>query len=209
MRRSLKRWLEERRLLRNQWFDQWEQKRIAASSTDDNVEPEVTEIETTSTEPEVIQNETSSIEPTSNVEPEVTGNEVASNEELEMVEDAFDFTFTKSTNRRGRDFVTAEFTVTDSITDDTYTGGDEIFFEISGGWEDSRGRMRLISQTRSIDDFGPIGQAKDYAVGNRGMARLFNNADEVTVTLSNGLGSDADVFFEEVFDSSVFADTLA
>jgi len=130
-------------------------------------------------------------------------------EEPEPINDTFDFTFKRSENKRGRDIITTELTVSDSLTDNNYIGGDDLFLEISGGWEDHRGRKRFMSQRVSIDSFGPIDGSKEYFVGNTRIARIFDNADEVTVSLTNGLGSDADVFFTEVFDSTDVVDTLA
>jgi hypothetical protein len=130
-------------------------------------------------------------------------------EEPVVVDDTFDFTFKKSENRRGRDIITTEFTVTDSITGNDYKGGDEIYLEISGHWENSRGRFRYMSYQTTIDDFGPVEGSKEYAVGNSRIATIFNNAEEVTVSLSTGLGTNSDVFFTEVFDVNDVIDPLA
>ena len=127
-----------------------------------------------------------------------------------LPQDEFDFSFEQSTNSRGRDVVTAQFTVNDSIYDDTYEGGDPLVLEVTGSWREAkyrRGRFRGfrdVTKTAryTIDSEGPVDSEGNYLVGSQSMARIFANASDVTVSLMDGMGRNSDIVFSDTFSAN-------
>lgn len=122
---------------------------------------------------------------------------------LPQVDDAFDFSFSLASTGN----VTTEISITDSITDYTYVGGDSLTLGFFGTWKEQKANGNWRTKRKSfdivLDSEGPFNATETYTVGSNQLNTIFKNTDNIYLTLT---GSDnTPVFAGSVFVTDLFA----